>query len=1039
MNFKKIGLYTTGAVAFLVIGVTTAPYLFKSPIEKAVKEVVKEFIVTPVAFDNLNISFFNNFPNLTVSLDNLSVKAPESFENTKTLETKSLALGIDLLSLFSDQIKFDKLFLQDAKINVLTDSLGISTLEIFKPSDDTKPSSSSFNLALKKVNIANSHVVFSDATSKIKIETKKTSIEGDVEVTDAFVNFDTKADIQSVLFVLENSVLVDNKPLKGIVKSKVNLNPIAIEFKENKLELAQLPLVILGKIAMLDNGVDFDFHVSSKNASLQNLFSLVPADYQKWYDGMTFKGNSTINFVLKGIMDDSGLKPDLNIDVAIQNGEIAAKQYFAHPIKNLNTKIALDLPKLNPDSLTINLPDFNFNLDKGFAKGNALYKFPMYVDSKVQANLNVTQLTQTLALSGIDLKGDVVLDGGVKGSYVTKEYTTKSGVKTSAIVEVPTFDVKANWSNGYFKWKEMPLAIDKFAFNLQAKNATTNYKNTNVNFTNVALNAGQNYVKGKLQVDNLVNFNTNTNLDAYVNLADVKKIIPINEVDFGGELFVNTKAVGKLDLDKGKIPVSNVVVKLKNGYLLYKNLPELPLEKVNLETHISSPKGSLNDLNVKVLPISFLLANEPFMLDANLFNFNNLTFDIGTKGNLNLGNLYKLFAIDGLSVDGKFIADLKLKGKGGADNPSSLNNRGYVLLKDIKIKSEFFPHEFVFSDGKFRFFKNKMRLDNIKMTYAKQQFVVNGELENYINYFLTNKATLKGNLNVASNFIDVNSFMFNTTASASNSTSNSGSGVVLLPDHLSFELNADAKKVKFNDLLLKNLKGVLEIYDQKLKLHEAKFGLIDTEFTLNGSYAPINAKKALFDFDINAMNFDIQKAYKELALFREMAPAAENASGQVSLKYQLNGSLNKEMFPNMKSIKGSGDLILENIQFNGFKLFNQVAKETKTDALHDANVKNVTVKTSIANNVMTIERTKFKIAGFRPRVEGQVTLDGTMNIGMRLGLPPFGIIGIPISITGNSDDFKIKLSKYKEENLEEDDEDYEEYKKTIETTQPTIN
>ncbi|HUH26407.1 MAG TPA: hypothetical protein VLY87_07255, partial [Flavobacterium sp.] len=72
------------------------------------------------------------------------------------------------------------------------------------------------------------------------------------------------------------------------------------------------------------------------------------------------------------------------------------------------------------------------------------------------------------------------------------------------------------------------------------------------------------------------------------------------------------------------------------------------------------------------------------------------------------------------------------------------------------------------------------------------------------------------------------------------------------------------------------------------------------------------------------------------------------------------------------------------------------------------------------------------IAGFRPRIEGQVTLDGKMNLGMRLGLPPFGIIGIPITVKGDSDDFKLEIGKYKEEDLNEDDEDYDAYKKSLE-------
>lgn len=1039
MNYKKIALYTVSTLVVVIGAVLIAPQLFKKQIENAVKDVTKEFITTPVNFTDLDVSFFKNFPQLSVSLQNLSIDAPKEFHNLKTVNTNSVDLGIDVFSLFSDQIQFTELIVNEGDFNVVTDSLGNFSFAVFKTSDEPSSADSSFKLALNKIKVENTHVLYQDDTSKIKIETTNTNISGDVQVTDKFINFETEADIHSLFFSLDKSVLVDKKPLKGTVSTKVNLDPISIEFKENKLLLANLPLNILGKVAMLDKGIDFDLNVKSENASLENLFSLVPADYQKWYDGMTFTGKSNIDLLLKGVMQDSVSNPNLNIKLGIVNGTVAAKQFQNVPVKNLNTTTELNMPQLNPDSLHVNVADFAFNLGEGFAKGKAVYKFPTFVNAEVKANLDVSQLWQTLAISGMELKGAVALDGVVKGNYNTKTYTSKQGVAVTEITEVPTFNVKANWQKGYFKWIEMPLAINDLNFDIDAVNTDGNYKNTLVDVRNIDAKAGANFVKGRLKVTNLTNFNTDTDLQAFVELADVKKIFPIKDVDFGGQLTVDTKAKGSLDLDRNRIPVTASIIKLKNGFLKYASLPELPLENIDLETHVTSPRGSLNDLRINVLPISFVLAGEPFKIDANLFNFNNLTFDVGTKGKLNLGNIYKVFAIAGLDVSGQLEADVKLRGKGGAEDPSSLNNRGFVLLKNIHIKSEYFPHDFVFTEGKFKFFRKKMRLENIKMNYAKQTFVLNGDLENYINYFLTPKATLKGKLNVTSQFIDVNSFMFSGEPTAANTTSKTtaASNVILIPDLINFELTANAQKVKFNDMVLENLSGFLDVYDKKLAMREAKFGLIDAEFLMNATYEPINNKRAKFGFDINAQQFDIQKAYNQLALFKEMAPAAESASGQVSLKYQLEGTLNQEMYPNMKSIKGAGDLILENIQFKGFKLFNAVAKETKTDALHDANVKNVVVKTRIENNVMTIDRTKFKILGFRPRVEGQVTLDGKMNIGMRLGLPPFGIIGIPITVKGDSDAFDIKVGKYKEEALEETDEDYEAYKKSIDTIQPT--
>lgn len=1034
MKLKKIALYISGALFLLAGLILLAPLLFKKQIGAAVDDAVKEFIITPVTFNDLDISFFKNFPALSVSLERLTIAAPAEFGSLKTVETGSVDLGIDVLSLFGDQIKFTQLYVNDGKFNIVTDSLGNFSFAVFKSSEETSEKSS-FDLSLKKIHINNSDVLYQDDQSKMKVHTTGTHITGDVQVTDKFIDFNTNADIRSLFFGLDQSVYVDRKPLKGTINTRVNLEPVSVEFKQNNLMLADLPLAVSGTVDVDEKGTGFNLKVASKEASLAALFSLVPEEYRAWYDGMTFKGTTDVNLELKGRMEEAVSKPNLSIGVKVRDGQIASKQFADTPIKDMSARMALQLPGLNPDSLNINITDFAFKLGEGFAKGHALYRYPTYVDAGMEAQLDITRLWKTLAIEGMQLKGNLQLKADLEGAYTTTSVTTKKGNTYNNITSVPHFDIDASWKNGYFKWKEMPMAVDQLSFDLKAVNRDGNYKHTKLDVRNLDARAGKNFVNGMFSVQNLVDYDMEAALKAYVDLLDIRKIVPVKDIDFGGELTVDSNARGKLDLSRERIPKTKTVVKLKNGFLRYTSLPDLPLENINLETHIESLRGSFSDLKMKVLPISFVLAGEPFRLDATMFNFNNLTFDIGTKGTLNLNNVYKLFAVDGWDVDGQLEADLKLKGKGGADDPSSLRNRGFVLLKDIHIKSDYFPHDFIFKEGKFRFYRNKMKLENIKMNYAKQSFVLNGDLENYINYFLTPNATLKGNLNVTSGFLDVNSFMAGNTVSASAanpSAKSNASGVILVPDKISFELSADIQKVKFNDLMLNDVKGVLKIYDKKMELQQTQFGLIDAPFLFSGSYRPLNTKRAQFTFDINASHFDIQRAYKEMALFREMAPAAESASGQVSLKYSLEGVLNSEMFPEMKSIKGAGDLVLENIQFKGFKLFNAVARETKTDALHDAGVKNVTVKTSIADNVMTIERTKFKMAGFRPRVEGEVTLDGKLNIGMRLGLPPFGIIGIPITVKGTSDAFDISLGKYKEEALNEDDEDYEAYRKKLE-------
>jgi AsmA protein len=217
----------------------------------------------------------------------------------------------------------------------------------------------------------------------------------------------------------------------------------------------------------------------------------------------------------------------------------------------------------------------------------------------------------------------------------------------------------------------------------------------------------------------------------------------------------------------------------------------------------------------------------------------------------------------------------------------------------------------------------------------------------------------------------------------------------------------------------------MTINNGQLMLKQAGFNIIGAPVVMDATYGSITPQKAFFDYHINAQEFDIKRAYNEIKLFHDMATSASSAEGIVGLDYKLSGKLNSNMRPIYPSLKGGGVLTLKKIKIKGYKLFGAVGKQTGHDSLAKAaDVSKVDIKTSVANNIITIERTRMKVAGFRPRFEGQASLDGKLNIKFRLGLPPFGIFGIPMTITGTQDNPQVHLRNgKKEDELKEEADD----------------
>lgn len=73
------------------------------------------------------------------------------------------------------------------------------------------------------------------------------------------------------------------------------------------------------------------------------------------------------------------------------------------------------------------------------------------------------------------------------------------------------------------------------------------------------------------------------------------------------------------------------------------------------------------------------------------------------------------------------------------------------------------------------------------------------------------------------------------------------------------------------------------------------------------------------------------------------------------------------MYPIYPSLKGGGGLSLKNIKVDGLKLFSAISKTSGKDGVNNPTLKKVNFKTTIAYNIITIDRVRMKVFGFRPR------------------------------------------------------------------------
>ncbi|HEY1872335.1 MAG TPA: AsmA-like C-terminal region-containing protein [Chitinophagaceae bacterium] len=302
----------------------------------------------------------------------------------------------------------------------------------------------------------------------------------------------------------------------------------------------------------------------------------------------------------------------------------------------------------------------------------------------------------------------------------------------------------------------------------------------------------------------------------------------------------------------------------------------------------------------------------------------------------------------------------------------------------------------------------------------------NGSFSNLFNY-IARHGPLKGDVHLQSKYLLLDELMAyhgDTVSTHIDSSSTTGnSGVIAVPADLDMKFTADINAVDYNKLHLTSVKGDMMIRDTQLKINNADFEMAGAKITMDATYKALSTQRAWFNYHIKTDEFDVNKMYNDVELFRQLVPAAASARGIISLDYTLEGNLRSDMYPLLPSLRGGGVLSAKDVKMKGFKFFSAMSKETGKSEINDPDLKKIDFKTTIKNNVVTLEKTKIKVAGFRIRVQGQTSLDGQIKFDCRLGLPPFGIIGIPIKATGTGTNPKIRVGKTDKLPLKEQEEE----------------
>jgi hypothetical protein len=583
----------------------------------------------------------------------------------------------------------------------------------------------------------------------------------------------------------------------------------------------------------------------------------------------------------------------------------------------------------------------------------------------------------------VQAEGKVAFDGYFKG--VQNE------------LKMPGYGVNLQIKNGMFQYPQLPQAARNINVDMNVDNPSGFTNNVKVNVKQFHLDLGKNPVDGNVIVDGLEPMKIDGRVKANVDLAEMMKVYPVQDLVLRGQLFVD--ATGKGVYSKTQMPVVNAKMNLTNGYVKSKQFPA-PIENLTLNGTVVNATGQVNDTRIDIPQFRMLLDGEPLEGRVAAQNLDKPIFDADIKGIVDLTKLTKIFPLEGMTVTGRLNGNVAAKGKMAdieAGRYQSVVASGTVNAQNVTYKSPDLPQGVKVTKATATFNNDQIVLRDMSGFVGSSDIAASGTISNYMGYLFTPGQSLRGNLNVNSRRFNVNEWMVDNvsgkpsagaaTAAKAPATATQADGVLEIPKFFDLTLNANVGQVIYDNLKLDNMKGAVVVRDQAVNLNGLTFNSLGGNFATTGSYTSKDLAHPKFNLGLNIKNLDFQNAFAAFNSVKKLVPLASQVEGLFSTNFNVSGEMGQDMMPVYSTLTGKGLFEVIRAAVGASPVLSKISSLTQLQELKSFAVNNKDVAAELINGNFIVKPFDFTVGQVKSTLGGSSNIGGALEYVMALDVP----------------------------------------------------
>ncbi len=687
-----------------------------------------------------------------------------------------------------------------------------------------------------------------------------------------------------------------------------------------------------------------DLNHAGKGAFTQDIFDLITTTK---IGSLTAKSGG-IAYLNKAKGD---LKLTLNAD--IPNSKYTIKE----------NQLKLNALNLNAEGFVQLLAD-KINMDiKYDAPQNSFKNFLSMIPSAYTADFKDVQANGALKFNGF-----------VKGNY---------NLATGAL---PAFQVNLNIDNGDFKYPDLPLGISGINTTTKINSPSSDLNKMVIDVSTFKMELGNNPFEASMKLWTVLSDPTiDSKMNGTIDLEELSKAFPLEGVKkLNGIISSNITAKTSMSsIDAQDFDNIDMAGDLRIENMDYEadDLPPVQIADMQMEftprnvkldkfdaklgTSDVQARGVVDNIMAYFSPEKTMTGN--LIVRSQFFDANEWLAAAETEEPQ--PTVLETTATEEYEVFDRF--DFKIDGEIG-----KLLYDVYEL-RDSRLVGQVTPNTAEFSE-----FKTKIGESDFKMS---------GTVSNVFNYLYENE-TMKGNIALVSNYINLNEFMVEASsgepeAKKISETVTVEMEVIPVPEKMDFNIDADINKVLYTNIDLNNIKGKVKVANEVATIENCKANALGGSFIMNGTYDTQDLEHPKFDMDYDVSRLDFQNAFDKLNTFAALAPIGKFIEGKFNTTLKLSGELGKDMLPNLSTISADGFIHTLNSSLKNFGPIEALADKLSLDKLKSLNIENTKNWFAINDGKITIKDFNYSTSGIDMVIGGAHGFDTDMAYNIKAKIP----------------------------------------------------